>query len=61
MPRFVLREEFLHTEWFLVEADTEQEALEKFNDGEVDRTYPMDELVESRYPDVPIVVERQFY
>ena len=41
MSRFVVREEVKCTEWFLVEADTAEEALQKFEDGEVDKGNPM--------------------
>lgn len=59
MSRFVVREELKCTEWFLVEADTAEEALRRFENGEVDRDFPLDELVEPD-PDVSPVVERQF-
>ena len=60
MSRFVVREELKCTEWFLAEADTAEEVLEKFENGGADRNNPMDEFIESRYPEVPVVVERQF-
>lgn len=59
MSRFVVREELKCTEWFLVEADTAEEALQKFEDGEVDKSNPMDteyDVLEGTSP----VVEKQF-
>lgn len=59
MSRFVVREELKCTEWFLVEADTAEEALQKFEDGEVDKSSPMDteyDVFEGSSP----VVEKQF-
>ena len=59
MSRFVVREELKCTEWFLLEADTAEEALQKFEDGEVDRSVPMDTEYEPFEGSSP-VVEKQF-
>lgn len=59
MSRFVVREELKCTEWFLVEADTAEEALQKFEDEDFDKSNPTDteyDALEGSYP----VVEEQF-
>lgn len=59
MSRFIVREELKCTEWFLVEADTAEEALQKFENGEVDKSNPTDTEYDALEGSSP-VVEKQF-
>lgn len=56
MPRYILKQEYNLTEWYLVYADSEEDAIAQYNKGEVDRDFPYAEECEP-CENTPVVIE----